>query len=173
LLYVTEKNPRRRGKDRQPRHRVNGEAEVRFWPKVRGTMDGHWMWVAGCDVHGYGRFWDGENVVPAHAWAYRFLIGPIPDGLQPDHLCRIHACVNPTHLEPVTIRTNLLRGVGFSARNAAKDACDHGHPFNAANTYVDSLGKRHCRVCRAADARRFRARRSNSAEEVGLYGTGV
>src|SRR4051794_19244214 len=71
-----------------------------------------------------------------HRVAYERLVGPIPAGLVIDHLCRNKACFNPRHLEAVTVRTNTLRGVGFSAWNARKVQCDHGHPLDEKNTYI-------------------------------------
>ncbi len=88
----------------------------------------------------------------AHRIAYEFCRGPIPDGLSLDHLCRHTLCVNPHHLEPVTIQENVLRGVGYSAENARKTHCKHGHPFDENNTMVRIKKTgivRYCRQCRA------------------------
>ena len=128
----------------------------RFWTKVHKT-DTCWLWTGGIS-HGYGSF-DLPGVgrwraVRAHRFAYEALVGPIPEGMVIDHLCRVKACVNPDHLEPVTQRTNLLRGQSFAAVNAAKTHCVHGHEFTPANTIV-SPGRRRCRSCtQASDARR-------------------
>lgn len=92
----------------------------------------------------------------AHRVAYELLIGPIAAGLELDHLCRTHACVNPAHLEPVTGQVNLLRGVGFPATNAAKTHCPQGHEYTAENTYWSKKGQRGCRACTAEKQRRLR-----------------
>lgn len=111
-----------------------------------------WIWAGRLDPQGYGRHsWD-----LAHRVAYERFMGPIPDGLTLDHLCRTPACVNPWHLEPVTLRENLLRGDTFQARNAAKTHCKRGHPFDEENTYITPAGWRSCRSCRREHHRRYR-----------------
>jgi hypothetical protein len=82
--------------------------------------------------------------------AYELAIGPIPEGLTIDHLCRNRGCVNPAHLEAVTNRTNLLRGDGIAALNARKTHCKRGHEFTPENTYVWREGTRACRACHTA-----------------------
>jgi hypothetical protein len=89
--------------------------EERFWPKVDKT-ETCWLWVGAIGTGGYGNFYIssvGRRIrsVRAHRWAYEHLVGSIPDGLDLDHLCRNRACVNPAHLEPVTRRVNLRRGI--------------------------------------------------------------
>lgn len=140
----------------------------RFAAKVALVGTGCIEWVGGLYYNGYGHFhttqtpWEKARDVYAHRWSYEHHRGAIPSGLSLDHLCRNRACVNPDHLEPVTHRENCLRGVGFSAVNAAKTHCDAGHEFNATNTYVDPEGYRHCRTCRRAADRRRRPAGSRS-----------
>ena len=128
--------------------------EQHFWSKVgRGDKDRCWPWLAG-KTRGYGRFYIRRVGKQAHRIAYELLVGPIPDGLDLDHLCRKHSCVNPRHLEPVTRRENLLRGIGFPAMNAKKLCCPKGHPLNV---IVNDRGymKRRCRVCKNTVNRRW------------------
>lgn len=85
---------------------------ARFWAKVdkRGPDD-CWLWLANKTApNGHGRFSTGGSMVMAHRFAYELLVGPIPDGLVIDHLCRVRLCVNPKHLEPVTAVENIKRG---------------------------------------------------------------
>lgn len=115
-------------------------------------MDACTIWEGRIDRHGYGRL--GAHL--AHRVTYEREVGPIPDGMELDHLCRVRACVNPSHLEPVTKRENQIRGVGFVAINAAKTHCASGHAFDVANTYVKPNGRRQCRACNRGQAQRYR-----------------
>ena len=108
--------------------------------------DACWQWT-GHLCHGYGTIRVNGRRVKAHVFSYRRYVGEIPKGLQPDHLCRKRSCVNPRHLEPVTGRVNVLRGVGFAAVNAAKTHCIRGHELQGAN--VKMYGRsRHCLACK-------------------------
>lgn len=132
---------------------VPGHNPVRYW--VRG--DGCWEWLSNKTKAkgGYGRISRGGKMVLAHRFMYERAKGPIPDGLTLDHLCRNRLCVNPGHLEPVTLRENALRGVGPTAINARKTHCIRGHRLNEKNTYTKT-GGRSCRACvnaRAAEKR--------------------
>ena len=125
---------------------------ARFWPKVRKT-EGCWEWTGARSPGGYGqiRAAGRRRLLQAHRVAYELLRGPIPEGLTIDHLCRNPGCVNPAHLEPVTMRENLLRGTGMSATYARRTECSRGHPFSPENTII--YGKyrgpksRKCRTC--------------------------
>jgi hypothetical protein len=129
---------------------------ARFWPKVSGAgTDDCWLWVA-AKTNGYGRFALRKCAVAmAHRVAYHNLVGPIPDGLVLDHLCRVPECVNPAHLEPVTIGENVMRGETRPALQAAQTSCMRGHEFTPENTYT----WRTRRYCRACHVRRQRERR--------------
>ena len=83
----------------------------------------------------------------AHVVSYVAHKGLIPKGLVLDHTCRVRNCVNPDHLEAVTNRENILRGTGFSARNARKTHCIRGHELAGDNLYLKENGHRHCRQC--------------------------
>lgn len=130
----------------------------RFWTKVRRTED-CWHWIAGISTTGYGHFWLNGRTVVAHRYAYEVCVGPIPDGLVLDHLCRNRACVRPEHLEPVTQRDNTIRGLTQPAFNAQKDQCPAGHPYSGDNLRVTN-GRRVCRACHRVNAARSRARRA-------------
>lgn len=122
--------------------------------------DGCWVW-GGSKKKGtwaYGYFAPHRKPSKAHRWAYEWFVGPIPEGKVIDHLCRNPSCVNPFHLEPVSVRTNTLRGRGPSAVHAVKTHCLRGHEFTPENTYYKLHdGARMCRECmRLSDAKRRR-----------------
>ena len=138
---------------------MNPKAAERFWAKVDlSAPGGCWVWTAGKTSRGYGSFKLAARQVPAHRVAYESLVGPVPPGRELDHLCRVRACVNPAHMEPVTHRENVLRGAGLAALHATKTKCPEGHPYDEANTYVNPNGGRECRSCRRDTDRRRRAR---------------
>jgi len=108
-----------------------------------------WIWTAGhvSQRQPYGNVWINGHTRRAHRVMYELCVGTIPVGLQLDHLCRVLPCVNPSHLEPVSNKVNVLRGIGITARNARKTHCLRGHPFDEVNTLVRSLG-RECMACK-------------------------
>jgi hypothetical protein len=101
---------------------------------------------------------DGRDWL-AHRYAYLTLVGPIPDGLVLDHLCRTRACWNPAHLEAVPQRTNVLRGVGIAAVRARQTACRSGHEFTPENTAYKRNGTRYCKTCNRLNVARILAAR--------------
>ncbi len=122
--------------------------ETRFWSKVDKSGD-CWLWMASTKDTGYGQFFVNGTMVRAHRLAYELMVGPVPDGLQLDHLCRVRNCVNPEHLEPVTTQENTRRGASGHERRQKKTHCAQGHPYNAENTYL-YRDMRYCRACRRA-----------------------
>lgn len=133
----------------------------RFWAKVdkRGPNE-CWPWVGTIHPEGYGYFSMHSRGHRSHRVAYELLVGPIPEGLQLDHLCRNRACVNPAHLEPVTGAENVRRGLAGVLR-APKTQCVNGHPYTDENTRYQG-GKRVCRTCRIRANREFRNRQRAS-----------
>jgi hypothetical protein len=123
-----------------------------------------WVWTASRDGKGYGQISVDRRPRRAHRVIYELLVGPPPRGTELDHLCRVKLCVNPKHLQPVTHRTNVLRGKAPTAINAVKTHCPQGHEYTPENTYhYPKTGWRHCRVCLRANAsRQQRARRARA-----------
>lgn len=128
-----------------------------------------WIWTKPND-QGYGLIGSGGRTVRAHRFAYEHFIGPIPEGLELDHLCRRPSCVNPLHVEPVTHHENMLRGK--RGRNAgkwelAKTHCPHGHPYVGDNlrvvVYKNGIAKRFCRACNLRGQRERAAARRLAA----------
>jgi len=120
----------------------------RFLPKITIVDSGCWEWVGAFRRGGYGAFWDGKKVISAYRFSYEYFNNTVtPQGLGFDHLCRNPKCVNPDHVEPVTQKVNVMRGLGLPAVNANKTECSKGHSYSLSNTYVDVHGQRHCRVC--------------------------
>lgn len=127
---------------------------------------GCWQWTGAVTHAGYGRLQmaDGtgrSTARGAHRVSYEVHRGPVPDGLQLDHLCRNRACVNPYHLEPVTGRQNVWRAPTAAAFvNGSKTHCKRGHPFNETNTYIEpGRGNRQCKTCKTELMRAYRAAR--------------
>lgn len=131
-----------------------GSEEERFWSKVQVLDNGCWQWTAATS-DGYGIFslsreqsYQPNRLVKAHRYAYEYCIGPIPEGLEPDHTCRNPGCVNPWHLEPMTTAENTYRGSAVTSINAQKIFCKRGH--NNWKHYVNKNGRaaRECLTCR-------------------------
>jgi hypothetical protein len=136
----------------------------RFWSKVTKQENGCWVWRDHVTGSGYGQvFWGGKGEPGrvVHRIAYEALVGPLPAGLPDlDHLCRNRRCVNPDHLEPVTRRENVRRGVGHTAINMRKTHCPKGHEYTPGNTKVGNSGGRYCRACAELYNERRRLARS-------------
>jgi len=141
------------------------DVESRFFDRVDRSGE-CWVWTGQQNELGYGRFHANGRKVKAHRWSYEHLVGPIPEGLVLDHLCRNPSCVNPEHLEPVTQAENNRRGESLTAKQARQTHCKRGHEFTPENTYVTTRGERTCRVCRRSQNKVYREKRKAREAEM-------
>lgn len=130
------------------------KTQKRMYARLDESPSGCWLW-RNPSRNGYGYIWVTEQrrSQPAHRFSYETFVGAIPAGMQIDHLCRVRNCVNPRHLEAVTGRENILRGVSPPAQNARVTHCRKGHPYDISNTYTSKRGMRYCRACAREKAR--------------------
>jgi len=121
--------------------------------RIEQDAAGCWIWT-GNRAMGYGHFWWEGRMRFAHRYTYELFVGPIPDGLEIDHLCRVRECCNPKHLEAVTHSENLRRSplMRLNNGNLAKTHCPQGHPYDETNTRSMAKGGRACKAC---DRERF------------------
>lgn len=123
--------------------------EERLWARV--AVGDCWEWTGSTTMraNGYGQIKVDRRNVTTHRLAYELLVGPVPPGMQLDHLCRNRLCCNPDHLEPVSAAANVRRGWGPGGRHARKTHCPQGHPYDAANTGTANGGRsRRCLACK-------------------------
>jgi len=118
---------------------------IETFPDYVNVVGDCWLWRGLVDRKGYGRVtYRGRSGCQAHRVAYEMLVGPIPDGLELDHLCRVHACINPEHLEPVTQQENRRRSPLIRPSH-----CQRGHELTDAD-FLPHKGVRQCVICRRA-----------------------
>lgn len=118
---------------------------------------GCWIWTGYLNERGYGRVSYGGRYPYVHRLVWTLLADAIPVDRELDHLCKVKACANPAHLEPVTHQVNFERSLGelrAAAKLRVKSHCKRGHPLSGDNLYVvPKTGERCCRECRRAEAR--------------------
>lgn len=132
---------------------------------VERSESGCWLYRGHVSSKGYGkvrvRRLSREHLISAHRVAYEYLRGPIPEGLELDHLCRVRHCINPEHLEPVTHSVNVRRGISPWGEMGRRPVCPKGHELAGRNLYlkpVKHFYKRQCRTCRAESRAKWRAK---------------
>jgi HNH endonuclease len=140
--------------------RVNFNGPI---PSARPDLGPCWIWLGPKDKDGYGRVKFDGKTQRVHRVMHTLIKGDIPEGREPDHLCRIRVCCNPDHTEIVSTRENILRSDGPAARNARKTRCKNGHPLVEENLVLSCLssGRRRCLTCRRAYSRRWWKKKQN------------
>lgn len=122
------------------------------WSLVNKEWSQCWEWTGGVCGKGYGNFWLGNKCYGSHRWIYIQLHGPLDSKIELDHLCRNKICVRDSHLEPVSHKENVLRGIGPTAINAHKDTCSKGHLLIQDGT---RRNQRYCRECDLEEKRNY------------------
>lgn len=146
-------------------------ATALFMDRVIELRSGCWNWGGTKDPAGYAMLALGTLGLGQHRAArvsYRIFTGIIPKGMTIDHLCRNRECVNPGHLQVVTVSENIMRSNNPAAVNARKTECIRGHPLTTENVYKDPNGKRQCRKCRLVHQKESRKKRQagQTAEDI-------
>jgi hypothetical protein len=142
---------------------VSESFAARVFSKVEVTT-GCWYWHGAVSPKGYGvigRGVRGAGNMAAHSAVWQLLVGPIPESLTFDHLCRNHPCVNPEHGEIVTRGENIRRGFGMSTRHRLRATCRRGHLKDGMTGARGGRRHRYCKTCaRAKSAARYHRLRS-------------
>lgn len=150
----------------------NLSLKKRFFSKVDvNDLTGCWEWTGCLNEKGYGRLTLDRKNWKAHRASYEAFVGPIPEGLTIDHLCRNRKCVKPEHLEAVPHRVNLMRGDTVTARNASVTHCPRGHEYSPENTKIQrkksGTQSRICRECANYRGRlRWARKKTDDLEEA-------
>lgn len=140
------------------------DSRKRLLSKITKT-ENCWLWNGTIGVYGYGKIYIDGKHKRAHRAVYEALVGEIPEGMVLDHLCEVKSCVNPSHLEPVTISENLSRSINTQMSvNKRKTHCLNGHEFTKENTYYrkDRNGNRDCRKCQTARTKIYLAKQKRA-----------
>ncbi len=119
------------------------------------TITKCWLYTGSFYGNGYGRIYDEQKEKLAHRIAYEVFVGPIPDGMVVDHMCRNKLCLNPKHLDAVTQGENAMRGIWEMSGTSRKDCCSRGHEYSGDNVRITPLGVRKCMICKRRNEKEY------------------
>ena len=151
------------------RYIMNVKELRRFQKKIElDILTGCWLWRGGITEHGYARFYRNRRIVAAHRVSYEHWNGTLSSNLVLDHLCRNRHCVNPQHLEQVTLQENIHRGINPAAQNLRKTHCPEGHPYSGENLIIEPTKRRlndgrRCKICSQIRTRNYHNRRKEKS----------
>ena len=146
--------------------KMDEKMKERFWIKVdKRIPDGCWEWKGAILKNGYGRFWDGERNVLAHRFVYELCIHRITEKQHLDHICSNRGCVNPSHLQVLSNRENILKGNGPTAKNFRKTLCKRGHILTAGK-FKQNGEWRICLECAKETRRKWLRNNRETAREA-------
>lgn len=112
----------------------------RFWEKV-DILGNCWIWTGATLANGgYGQVRVPGGRAYVHRVTYEWFNGPIPAGMEVDHLCKVRTCVNPDHLQ-------VLSPKDHRTKDLTKELCKHGHVLSEDTCYLERDGTRKCRAC--------------------------
>ena len=132
------------------------DAKTKLYAYFKVLPTDCWEWQAKVNKRtGYGQLGVNYKTLLAHRVSYEIHKGKIPGGLTIDHLCKNRICINPFHLEAVTLRENILRGNSLSAINARKIYCIRRHPLRGSNLYLTPDKRRQCKICNKLRAKEY------------------
>lgn len=137
----------------------------RFLDFIQQSPEGCWLWTGHTNAKGYAVFGRGDGstkVCLAHVFSYEHFVGPVPEGKELDHLCRVRRCVYYGHLEAVTHLENVRRGDNYH-----KTHCKYGHELTGENVVLTARGYRNCRMCKNIAGEK--ARRAKGQRPTGTF----
>lgn len=137
--------------------------ERRLLEKIEKQKDSDcWLFTGSKLPSGYGILWNGERPTGAHRISFLLYNGEIPAGTEIDHICNNRACVNPSHLQAISHKENILKSSSLMGVNSRKTHCKRGHPLDGENLHLTPLGSRQCKECMRMHARNAKARKRNA-----------
>ncbi len=142
----------------------------RIWKFIKIPKDpnGCWIWIGCFHWNGYGQLTFDHEHYRSHRFVYEYLVDQIPKGIELHHVCENRRCVNPFHLQPLTPKEHMMKGMGIGRINIEKTHCNHGHKFTKENI-INYNGWRYCRKCKDRIDREYRNKKRQILIELDEY----